>query len=497
MKCFRCGNPISGFECEKCGYTYLMGPLSTFAPLESGQITAINSVIQSALPQGARYVCKGEWIGNRHFRYDFSFEYITHHEIPFPRLDDDCDTEYALNWYKTRAANNDPIAQNNLGVYYLSRLKSSAKKSKYPPSAGEIKEAEALLRKSADAGNPVAMYNVSSYLDMQLEYHEHLSTIQKIKNAFSSPLFPVPTDKKETIMERKTMLEKSAEAGFSDAVNKLAHRYRFGIDGYPTDLPKSIELYTQSAGLGSSTAAQELARIYDALATKSEQPSKYIQKALSYYDRYFRSARYPIDTDGIDFARLLMNPQIKRYQEAADILQAIDIEEYYDNDKDYAKERVRRVSVMLAELYFNGLGVEQDPMEAYRYYRIAERHGDKEAGSAADGIVAHADNDDIVMLNTPQEASVYPAPSGSVKSLTCHVREDSACSACYAALVRGLYIAKKRGFAIDRSIAIGQGWRGQHPTCLGIGNCCAGAPDHAKGCPPTAAEVVSLLKRSR
>ena len=101
---------------------------------------------------------------------------------------------------------------------------------------------------------------------------------------------------------------------------------------------------------------------------------------------------------------------------------------------------------------------------------------------------------DVVMLNKPQEAQGYPSPSGIVKNLTRRVRENSACSACYAALVRGLYMAKKQGISVDRDIAIGQGWRGKEINCLGVGNCCAGAKCYAAGCPPTAAQVLRMLE---
>ena len=127
-----------------------------------------------------------------------------------------------------------------------------------------------------------------------------------------------------------------------------------------------------------------------------------------------------------------------------------------------------------------GLSVEDVPSIG-----LAERWG---VGST------HIAPGDVVTLNEPQEARGYPAPSGTVKNLTRCVRENSACSACYAALVRGLYIAKKQGVSIDREIAIGQGWRGQELSCPGVGNCCAGAVNHAVGCPPTASEIVDLLK---
>ncbi len=129
-----------------------------------------------------------------------------------------------------------------------------------------------------------------------------------------------------------------------------------------------------------------------------------------------------------------------------------------------------------------GLSIDNVP-----YIGLAERWG---AGSA------RLEADDIIKLNEPQAAEGYPAPSGTVKNLIRHVKENSACSACYAALVRGLYIAKKEGASVDRDISIGQGWRGKELNCLGVGNCCTGARDHAAGCPPTAAEVVTMLRRS-
>lgn len=121
------------------------------------------------------------------------------------------------------------------------------------------------------------------------------------------------------------------------------------------------------------------------------------------------------------------------------------------------------------------------------YIALAERWG---AGSTQIG------PSDIVTLNEPQAAAEYPAPSGIVKSLTHRVHASSACSACYAALVRGLYIAKQEGILIDRDISIGQGWRGKELPGLGVGNCCALAEVHAVGCPPTAAEIVTLLREN-
>ncbi|UQT50181.1 hypothetical protein M5E87_11920 [Flavonifractor plautii] len=69
----------------------------------------------------------------------------------------------------------------------------------------------------------------------------------------------------------------------------------------------------------------------------------------------------------------------------------------------------------------------------------------------------------MVRLNEPSAAADYPAPSGAVAALTRTVQARSACSACYASLVRALHTGGVRGIPI----AIGQGWRGFPSTALG------------------------------
>lgn len=119
------------------------------------------------------------------------------------------------------------------------------------------------------------------------------------------------------------------------------------------------------------------------------------------------------------------------------------------------------------------------------YLALAEQWG---AGSMHIGL------EDIVALNEPADAEAYPAPSGLVKSLTRRVIQDNACSACYAALVRALYIARENGISTARDIAIGQGWRGKFFDGLGVGNCCASAAECVRGCPPTAADILGILR---
>ena len=75
---------------------------------------------------------------------------------------------------------------------------------------------------------------------------------------------------------------------------------------------------------------------------------------------------------------------------------------------------------------------------------------------------------------------------------TKNVHEDSACSACYASLVRALNV-NERG--LKENIYIGQGWRGKKipDGALGIGRCCSGADRNVKGCPPDARSIAEMF----
>jgi len=44
------------------------------------------------------------------------------------------------------------------------------------------------------------------------------------------------------------------------------------------------------------------------------------------------------------------------------------------------------------------------------------------------------------------------------------------------------------------AIAIGQGWKGKEIPGLGIGNCCRGAENCVKGCPPTGNDVAKAIE---
>ena len=116
------------------------------------------------------------------------------------------------------------------------------------------------------------------------------------------------------------------------------------------------------------------------------------------------------------------------------------------------------------------------------YIALAERYG---AGRAA------FDEGDIVNLNAPSDVNAYPKPSGTVARLTKRVKQDRACSACFANLVRALYAS---GYGSDVDICIGQGFQGKTFEGVGIGRCCKGASLCVMGCPPTAEQIANALE---
>ena len=67
----------------------------------------------------------------------------------------------------------------------------------------------------------------------------------------------------------------------------------------------------------------------------------------------------------------------------------------------------------------------------------------------------------------------------------------TACSACFANLVRALYAS---GYGDNIDISIGQGFQGKTFEGLGVGRCCKGASHCVMGCPPTAEAIANALE---
>ncbi|MCL1789647.1 MAG: DUF362 domain-containing protein [Oscillospiraceae bacterium] len=71
------------------------------------------------------------------------------------------------------------------------------------------------------------------------------------------------------------------------------------------------------------------------------------------------------------------------------------------------------------------------------------------------------------------------------------INEDSACSACYSALIYALH--RLRGQPSEK-IHIGQGFKSVSGDGIGIGNCACGFSRNVPGCPPKATDILERLQ---
>jgi uncharacterized protein (DUF362 family) len=85
-------------------------------------------------------------------------------------------------------------------------------------------------------------------------------------------------------------------------------------------------------------------------------------------------------------------------------------------------------------------------------------------------------------------------PQGKVKQLSTYIREENACSACYASLVFALSRLGNNDRMRLGELSIGQGFRGKKGK-QGVGLCTADFSFSCPGCPPTGAEVLGFLRK--
>ncbi len=119
------------------------------------------------------------------------------------------------------------------------------------------------------------------------------------------------------------------------------------------------------------------------------------------------------------------------------------------------------------------------------YLRIAREYG----------IGNYAGTDTkLLELNSEHKPRTVLNHRGIAARLGALIEEDSACSACYAALI---YALDKTGGISGEKIKIGQGFRGKTVHGMGVGNCTAGCDCYVKGCPPKAKDIAELIQKER
>jgi uncharacterized protein (DUF362 family) len=85
-------------------------------------------------------------------------------------------------------------------------------------------------------------------------------------------------------------------------------------------------------------------------------------------------------------------------------------------------------------------------------------------------------------------------PGAKVKQFAPLIREEGACSACYAGLIFALSRMNRNEIGrIKERLCIGQGFRGKKGA-VGIGRCTAGFTASSGGCPPGGADILAFLR---
>jgi uncharacterized protein (DUF362 family) len=98
-------------------------------------------------------------------------------------------------------------------------------------------------------------------------------------------------------------------------------------------------------------------------------------------------------------------------------------------------------------------------------------------------------------IAAPKNAAPFAAkPSGKARRLAEYISENSACSACYAALVFALSRLDERELGrLPGRVCVGQGFAGRAGK-TGVGNCTAAFGASVRGCPPSGAAILDFLR---
>ena len=119
-----------------------------------------------------------------------------------------------------------------------------------------------------------------------------------------------------------------------------------------------------------------------------------------------------------------------------------------------------------------------------RYLKLAKDHG---VGAYKN------DETNIIEMNAEEKPKHTDAVDSLGRRYRKNIDEDSACSPCYAALVTALHKLGERNIPSGQ-IKIGQGFRGKVSDGIGVGNCTSRCANSVKGCPPTAADIVDMIR---
>lgn len=103
-------------------------------------------------------------------------------------------------------------------------------------------------------------------------------------------------------------------------------------------------------------------------------------------------------------------------------------------------------------------------------------------------------DESVIELNKDSSVTTLPK-TRLVKDLEKYIKEDMACSSCYASLIHALDRLEKKNelYRLREKIHIGQGYKGKKSKGLGVGICTKGFDKNLGGCPPKAKDIIDFL----
>ena len=99
---------------------------------------------------------------------------------------------------------------------------------------------------------------------------------------------------------------------------------------------------------------------------------------------------------------------------------------------------------------------------------------------------------ELLELNVHDKSASTAKGSRIAERYSSRINEDSACSACYSALIYAIHRLDGRTSSKEK-FYIGQGFKGKSGKGQGIGNCSKGFDKCVLGCPPKAIDIVKAL----
>ena len=97
-------------------------------------------------------------------------------------------------------------------------------------------------------------------------------------------------------------------------------------------------------------------------------------------------------------------------------------------------------------------------------------------------------------INRSSQGALFTRPQGKIRELSKFIKEDKACSACYASLIFALSkMRDSERHLLKDAVCIGQGFKGKNGK-TGVGLCTSAFAVYCEGCPPNTNDILNFLR---